>query len=66
MNDIFEANKALLELVRNLVAKVKTVKEENITLKSQIENAQSQTLLTEDQKTEIEQLLAETKKVLED
>lgn len=66
MNDIFEANKALFEVTRKLIAKVKDVTAENISLKAQLNSAQSATVLTDEQKAEIEQLLAETKEVLTD
>lgn len=66
MNDIFEANKALFEVTRKLIAKVKDVTAENISLKAQLNSAQSATALTDEQKAEIEQLLAETKEVLTD
>lgn len=64
MNDIFEANKALLETSRNLINKVKELKTENTTLKTQLNNSQNATQLTVEQKAEIEQLLQETQAVL--
>lgn len=66
MNDVFEANKALFEVTRKLIAKVKDVTAENVSLKAQLNSAQSATALTDEQKAEIEQLLAETKEVLTD
>lgn len=64
MNDIFEANKTLLETSRNLINKVKELKVENNTLKTQLSNSQNATQLTTEQKAEIEQLLQETQTVL--
>lgn len=66
MNDIFEANKTLFDVTRRLIAKVKSVTTENNSLKAQLNSAQSATALTDEQKAEIEQLLAETKEVLTD
>lgn len=62
MNDLLEANKVLLDNMKRLTAKVKQLKEENKQLK---ENS-SAILLTEEQKREIDNLLLETKKVLEE
>lgn len=64
MTDIFEANKTLLETSRNLINKVKELKTENTTLKTQLNNSQNAVQLTAEQKTEIEQLLQETQVVL--
>lgn len=66
MNDIFEANKTLFDITRKLIAKIKSVTAENNSLKVQLNSAQSATALTDEQKAEIEQLLAETKEVLTD
>lgn len=66
MNNIFEANQALLQLIKDLIAKLKVLKNENTNLKNQIATNNSQLLLTEEQKTEIEQLLAVAKSLTEE
>lgn len=66
MNNIFEANQALLQLIKDLIAKLKVLKNENIDLKNQIATNNSQLLLTEEQKAEIEQLLAVAKSLTEE
>lgn len=66
MNNIFEANQALLQLIKDLIAKLKVLKNENTDLKNQIATNNSQLLLTEEQKTEIEQLLAVAKSLTEE
>lgn len=60
MNDLLEVNKKLLENIKNLIAKVNQLKEENKQLK-----AANNLFLTDEQKKEIDELLLETKKVLE-
>lgn len=62
MNDLLEANKILLENMKKLTAKVKQLKEEN----KQLKENPSTILLTDEQKKEIDNLLLETKKVLEE
>lgn len=66
MNNIFEANQALLQLIKDLIAKLKVLKNENTDLKNQIATNNSQLLLTEEQKAEIEQLLAVAKSLTEE
>lgn len=66
MNNIFEANQALLQLIKDLIAKLRVLKNENTDLKNQIATNNSQLLLTEEQKTEIEQLLAVAKSLTEE
>jgi len=66
MNNIFEANQALLQLIKDLIAKLKVLKNENTDLKNQIATNNNQLLLTEEQKTEIEQLLAVAKSLTEE
>lgn len=66
MNNIFEANQTLLQLIKDLIAKLKVLKNENIDLKNQIATNNSQLLLTEEQKAEIEQLLAVAKSLTEE
>ena len=66
MNNIFEANQALLQLIKDLITKLKILKNENTDLKNQIATNNSQLLLTEEQKTEIEQLLAVAKSLTEE
>ena len=64
MNDIFEANKALMDTSKQLILRVKDLKAENVALRTQISSTQNSLTLTDEQKAEIEQLLAETKAVL--
>lgn len=66
MNNIFEANQALLQLIKDLIAKLRVLKNENTDLKNQIATNNSQLLLTEEQKAEIEQLLAVAKSLTEE
>lgn len=66
MNNIFEANQALLQLIKDLIAKLRVLKNENTDLKNQIATNNSQLLLTEEQKAEIEQLLAVAKGLTEE
>ena len=61
MNTLLEANKKLLELVTQLVAKVK---EQRVTIQ-ELRTINQQSVLTDEQKAEIEKLLLETKEVLE-
>lgn len=61
MNTLLEANKKLLELVTQLVAKVK---EQKVTIQ-ELRTINQQSVLTDEQKAEIEKLLLETKEVLE-
>lgn len=61
MNTLLEANKKLLELVTQLVAKVK---EQKATIQ-ELRTINQQSVLTDEQKAEIEKLLLETKEVLE-
>lgn len=61
MDDLLEANKILLENMKKLTEKVKQLREENKQLKSN-----SNLFLSETQKKEIDNLLLETKKVLEE
>ena len=61
MNTLLEANKKLLELVTQLVAKVK---EQKATIR-ELRTINQQSVLTDEQKAEIEKLLLETKEVLE-
>ena len=65
MNDIFEANKTLLSLTQQLISKVKVLKKENEALSAQIAESSKAVLLSDEQKTEIERLLIETKSILE-
>lgn len=66
MENIFEAQNALLETTKQLLAKVKQLKNENSELKNQVSAATSSVKLTDEQKIEIEKLLTETKEVLEE
>ncbi len=66
MENIFEAQNALLDTTKQLLAKVKQLKNENSELKTQVFAATSSVKLTDEQKTEIEKLLTETKEVLEE
>lgn len=61
MNDLLEVNKLLLENMKKLTEKVKQLKEENKQLK-----VNNNLFLSESQKEEIDSLLLETKKVLEE
>lgn len=61
MNTLLEANKKLLELVTQLVTKVK---EQKATIQ-ELRTINQQSVLTDEQKAEIEKLLLETKEVLE-
>lgn len=61
MNTLLEANRKLLELVTQLVAKVK---EQKATIQ-ELRTINQQSILTDEQKAEIEKLLLETKEVLE-
>ena len=61
MNTLLEANKKLLELVTQLVVKVK---EQKATIQ-ELRTINQQSVLTDEQKAEIEKLLLETKEVLE-
>jgi hypothetical protein len=61
LNTLLEANKKLLELVTQLVAKVK---EQKATIQ-ELRTINQQSVLTDEQKAEIEKLLLETKEVLE-
>ena len=61
MNTLLEVNKKLLEFVTQLVAKVK---EQKATIQ-ELRTINQQSILTDEQKAEIEKLLLETKEVLE-
>lgn len=61
MKDLLEVNKVLLENMKKLTEKVKQLKEENKQLK-----LNNNLFLSESQKEEIDNLLIETKKVLEE
>lgn len=65
MNDILELNKQLLNTVKQLVVKVKEQKQIIVELKTHSQHLTDQFTLTDEQKQEIEQLLAETKEILE-
>ncbi len=65
MDNLIEANEKLINTVKSLIAKIKDLRNENENLRMQLNSSQSAMILTDEQKTEIEKLLVETKEVLE-
>lgn len=66
MENIVEANEKLVTVVKQLINKVKVLKEENSNLKNQLGTATQSLTLTDNEKAEIEKLLVETKEILEE
>lgn len=71
METIMDAQQELIIVVKNLIGKVKSLKEENSQLKSQLHIAEQNSaktanalILTTEQKMQIEALLQETKTIL--